>query len=162
MLGLIPSLQNLEANTRFNKRRKISESTHTLQPLSQALISSEMACKSEGYNYGNLIAEANKVNATSSVYVSALLHVVRHCSLCIKHARDTTCLEGDGSMCVDTECGLEGDGSMCGGKEGDGSICVDTECGMEGDGSMCVDTECGLEGDGSMCWGTEYGVEGDV
>ena len=93
MLGLIPSLQNLEANTRFNKRRKISESTHTLQPLSQALISSEMACKSEGYNYGNLIAEANKGNAPSSVYVSALLHVVRHCSLCIKHARLTSQME---------------------------------------------------------------------
>ncbi|KAL6323831.1 hypothetical protein AAG906_003452 [Vitis piasezkii] len=93
MLDLIPSLQNLEANTRFYKRRKISESAHTLQPLSQALISSEIACKTEGYSYGNLIAEANKGNAPSSVYVSALLHVVRHSSLCIKHARLTSQME---------------------------------------------------------------------
>lgn len=93
MLDLIPSLQNLEASTRFYKRRKISESAHTLQPLSQALISSEIACKTEGYSYGNLIAEANKGNAPSSVYVSALLHVVRHCSLCIKHARLTSQME---------------------------------------------------------------------
>ncbi|CAI9781699.1 unnamed protein product [Fraxinus pennsylvanica] len=35
-------------------------------------------------------AEANKGNAPSSIYVSVLLHVVRHCSLCIKHARLTS------------------------------------------------------------------------
>ena len=60
-------------------------------------------------------------------------------------------MEGDGSMCVDTECGLEGDGSMC----------VDTECGLEGDGSMCGGTECGVEGDASMCGGTNCGVDGE-
>ncbi|GMP60862.1 hypothetical protein CsSME_00023554 [Camellia sinensis var. sinensis] len=53
----------------------------------QALISSEMIGKTEGYSYASLIAEANKGNAPSSIYFSALLHVVRHCSLCIKHAR---------------------------------------------------------------------------
>lgn len=93
ILDMIPSLQNLDVNTRFYKRRKVSESAHTLQPLSQALVSSEMACKTEGFSYGNLIAEANKGNAPSSVYVSALLHVVRHCSLCIKHARLTSQME---------------------------------------------------------------------
>ena len=60
-------------------------------------------------------------------------------------------MEGDGLMCVDTECGLEGDGSMC----------VDTECGLEGDGSLCGGTECGLEGDASMCGGTNCGVDGE-
>ncbi|KAI7986560.1 Mediator of RNA polymerase II transcription subunit 14 [Camellia lanceoleosa] len=46
-----------------------------------------MIGKTEGYSYASLIVEANKGNAPSSIYVSALLHVVKHCSLCIKHAR---------------------------------------------------------------------------
>ncbi|KAJ8573003.1 hypothetical protein K7X08_009514 [Anisodus acutangulus] len=49
--------------------------------------------KTEEYSYGSLIAEANKGNAPSSIYVSSLLHVVRHCSLCIKHARLTSQME---------------------------------------------------------------------
>lgn len=93
ILNLIPSLYNTESDRGFCKRRKISESTHIQQPSSQALIPSELICKSEGYSYGNLIAEANKGNAPSSIYVSALLHVVRHCSLCIKHARLTSQME---------------------------------------------------------------------
>lgn len=93
MLNLIPSLQGWEFNEGSSKRRKISESVSTQQPLSQPLISSELICKNEGYSYGNLIAEANKGNAPSSIYVSALLHVVRHCSLSIKHARLTSQME---------------------------------------------------------------------
>ncbi|KAG6645446.1 mediator of RNA polymerase II transcription subunit 14 isoform X2 [Carya illinoinensis] len=93
VLNLIPSLQGLEAASRFCKRRKISEYAHALHPSSQAPISTEMVTKMEGYSYGNLIAEANKGNASSSIYVSALLHVVRHCSLSIKHARLTSQME---------------------------------------------------------------------
>ncbi|KAK3200658.1 hypothetical protein Dsin_024073 [Dipteronia sinensis] len=94
MLCLIPSLQDIEVAAEFcNKRRKISESAHAQQPSSQALVTTEMVTKTEGYSYGNLIAEANKGNAPSSIYVSALLHVVRHCSLCIKHARLTSQME---------------------------------------------------------------------
>ncbi|KAL9450839.1 hypothetical protein AB3S75_012556 [Citrus x aurantiifolia] len=94
MLSLIPSLQDIEAATGLsNKRRKISESAHFQQPLSGGLISAEIVSKAERYSYGNLVAEANKGNAPSSVYISALLHVVRHCSLCIKHARLTSQME---------------------------------------------------------------------
>ncbi|XWS58349.1 hypothetical protein CRYUN_Cryun08bG0026500 [Craigia yunnanensis] len=90
MLSLIPSLQGIDADAGFSKRRKTSDVAYTQQPSSQVLISSEMISKTEAYSYGNLIAEANKGNAPSSLYVSALLHVVRHCSLCIKHARLTS------------------------------------------------------------------------
>ncbi|KDO48910.1 hypothetical protein CISIN_1g000271mg [Citrus sinensis] len=94
MLSLIPSLQDIEAATGLsNKRRKISESAHFQQPLSGGLISAEIVSKAERYSYGNLVAEANKGNAPSSTYISALLHVVRHCSLCIKHARLTSQME---------------------------------------------------------------------
>lgn len=94
MLSLIPSLQDIEAATGLsNKRRKISESAHFQQPLSGGLISAEIVSKAERYSYGNLVAEANKGNAPSSIYISALLHVVRHCSLCIKHARLTSQME---------------------------------------------------------------------
>lgn len=94
MLSLIPSLQDIEAATGLsNKRRKISEPTHFQQPLSGGVISAEIVSKAERYSYGNLVAEANKGNAPSSIYISALLHVVRHCSLCIKHARLTGQME---------------------------------------------------------------------
>ncbi|OMO55386.1 Mediator complex, subunit Med14 [Corchorus capsularis] len=93
MLSLIPSLQGIEAVAGFGKRRKTSDVPYTQQPSSQVLMSSEMISKSETYSYGNLIAEANKGNAPSSIYVSALLHVVRHSSLCIKHARLTSQME---------------------------------------------------------------------
>ena len=53
--------------------------------------------------------------------------------------------------------GMDGDVSMGGSMEGDGSMCVYTECGLEGDGSMCV--ECGLEGDRSICVDTECGLD---
>lgn len=92
MLNLIPSLQDIDAKIAFSKRRT-SESAHNQQPSSQLLVSSDMVPKNEGYSYGNLIAEANKGNVPSSIYVSALLHMVRHCSLCIKHARLTSQME---------------------------------------------------------------------
>lgn len=90
ILSLIPSLQGLEANRGIFKRRKTSESAHAQRPSLHVPTPVEMITKTEGYSYGNLIAEANKGNAPSSIYVSALLHVVRHCSLCIKHARLTS------------------------------------------------------------------------
>ena len=90
MLSLIPALQDLDAKGGFSKRGRTSESAHFQQVSSKMLVSSDMVSKNERYSYGNLIAEANKGNAPSSIYVSALLHVVRHCSLCIKHARLTS------------------------------------------------------------------------
>lgn len=94
MLSLIPSLQGLEANMVARKRRKMSEITSTLtqQSSSHSLVSVG-PIRTSGYSYGNLLAEANKGNAPSSVYVLALLHVVRHCSLSIKHARLTSQME---------------------------------------------------------------------
>ncbi|KAK8605205.1 hypothetical protein V6N13_082656 [Hibiscus sabdariffa] len=93
LLSLIPSLQGTEADVGFFKRRKTFDVTCTQLPASQLLKSSEMISKSEAYSYGNLIAEANKGNAPSGIYVSALLHVVRHSSLCIKHAKLTSQME---------------------------------------------------------------------
>ncbi|KAK8285905.1 hypothetical protein V6Z12_D08G257000 [Gossypium hirsutum] len=93
LLSLIPSLQYIEADAGFSKRRKTSDVACTQQPTSQVLKSSEIISKSETYSYGNLIAEANKGNVPSGVYVSALLHVVRHSSLCIKHAKLTSQME---------------------------------------------------------------------
>lgn len=90
MLNLIPSLQDTDSKAGFSKRKKTSESALSQQHSSQMLLASEMMFKNEGYSYGNLIAEANKGNAPSNIYVSALLHVVRHCSVCIKHARLTS------------------------------------------------------------------------
>ncbi|KAG7030307.1 Mediator of RNA polymerase II transcription subunit 14 [Cucurbita argyrosperma subsp. argyrosperma] len=89
VLNLIPSLKGIDAPNGLSKRRKVLESARFLKPSSQLLISKEMVSKTE-YSYGNLIAEANKGSAPSSTYVSALLHVIRHCSLCIKHARLTS------------------------------------------------------------------------
>ncbi|KAL6278811.1 hypothetical protein ACE6H2_022412 [Prunus campanulata] len=90
MLNLIPSLQCVEANSGFCRRRKISEVACPQQSSSQMLMPRDIISKSEVYSYGDLISEANKGNAPSSIYVSALLHVVRHCSLGIKHARLTS------------------------------------------------------------------------
>ncbi|KAJ7978113.1 mediator of RNA polymerase II transcription subunit 14 [Quillaja saponaria] len=93
MLSLIPSLQNLEADSGLYKRRKTSDSIYAQSSASEALIATEMISKAKGYSYGNLVAEANKGNAPSSIYISVLLHVVRHSSLCIKHARLTSQME---------------------------------------------------------------------
>ncbi|TKY61386.1 Mediator of RNA polymerase II transcription subunit 14 [Spatholobus suberectus] len=90
MLTLIPSLQGVENNPGICKRRKISDSSGCQLSLPQGAMSAEMIPKTEGFSYGSLIAEVNKGNVPSSIYIAALLHVVRHCSLCIKHARLTS------------------------------------------------------------------------
>ena len=90
MLNLIPSLQGAEANLGSCKRRRISESDQAQHSSSQVLMPTDITSKTGLYSYGDLISEANKGYAPSSIYVSALLHVVRHCSLGIKHARLTS------------------------------------------------------------------------
>jgi mediator of RNA polymerase II transcription subunit 14 len=90
MLNLIPSLKDVVKNQGTCKRRKILDSRDSQLSLPQGTITPEMIPKAEGCSYGSLIAEANKGNAPSTIYVAALLHVVRHCSLCIKHARLTS------------------------------------------------------------------------
>ncbi|KAK7397309.1 hypothetical protein VNO78_18477 [Psophocarpus tetragonolobus] len=90
MLTLIPSLQGVENNLEICKRRKVSDSSGCQLSLPQGALSAEMIPKTGGYSYESLIAEANKGNVPSSIYIAALLHVVRHCSLCIKHARLTS------------------------------------------------------------------------
>ncbi|KAK6157809.1 hypothetical protein DH2020_012057 [Rehmannia glutinosa] len=93
MLRSLPSLHCLEVNDASNKRRKIKKEPHAQLPPTQSLISRDHPSKTEGHNFANLIGEANKGNASPSIYVSALLHIVRHCSLCIKHARLTSQME---------------------------------------------------------------------
>ncbi|XP_008788456.2 mediator of RNA polymerase II transcription subunit 14-like isoform X2 [Phoenix dactylifera] len=88
-LTLIPSFQRLKSSTKQCKRRKISESVHCHPTASHAL-SSVRTCRSSGYMYGNLLAEPNHGITPSNIYVSVLLHVVRHYSLCIKHAQLTS------------------------------------------------------------------------
>ncbi|KAL5712404.1 hypothetical protein ACHQM5_014583 [Ranunculus cassubicifolius] len=84
VLSLVPSLEGVQPS----KRRKLSEPA--ICTASQIVRSSGTACKPEVYTYGTLLAEANKGNAPSNIYVTALLHVVRNCSLSIKHARLTS------------------------------------------------------------------------
>lgn len=86
---LIPSLQGPETGIESRKRRKISESVLCYHAAPQAL-SSLSTGKAVGYMYGSLLAEANHGLAPSNIYVSVLLHVIKHCSLCIKHARLTS------------------------------------------------------------------------
>lgn len=82
-----------------SKRRKTSELVQSelvksWSPASQTLsTAAATSTKTIGCSYGNLIAEANKGNAPSSVFVYALLHVVRHASLSIKHAKLTSQME---------------------------------------------------------------------
>lgn len=90
MLNLIPSLQGVVKNQGICKRRKISDSRGSQLSLPHSSITPEVIPKAEGCSYGSLITEANKGSAPSSIYVAALLHVVRHSSLCIKHARLTS------------------------------------------------------------------------
>lgn len=93
MLKSLPSLHSLEVNETPNKRRKIKGVPQAQLPPSQSLISCDHSNKTGAHSFANLIAEANKGNASPSIYVSALLHIVRHCSLCIKHARLTSQME---------------------------------------------------------------------
>ncbi|XP_038987624.1 mediator of RNA polymerase II transcription subunit 14-like isoform X2 [Phoenix dactylifera] len=87
-LTLIPLPRGLKSGTEQCKRMKILESARCHPPVSQAL-SSVLTCKSSGYTYGDLLAEPNHGITASNIYVSVLLHVVKHCSLCIKHAQLT-------------------------------------------------------------------------
>ncbi|KAG7576029.1 Mediator complex subunit Med14 [Arabidopsis thaliana x Arabidopsis arenosa] len=98
LLRLIPSLQGVEGVASPIKRRKTSELVQSelvksWSPASQTLSTVATSTKTIGCSYGNLIAEANKGNAPSSVFVYALLHVVRHSSLSIKHAKLTSQME---------------------------------------------------------------------
>lgn len=93
MLNLIPSLQSLESGVKSCKRRRVLDVATSQEPSSEAVNLTETISRSCGYSYGKLIAEANTGNVPSSIYVSALLHVVRHCSLSIKHARLTSQME---------------------------------------------------------------------
>lgn len=87
MLNSLPSLRCLADGV--SKQRKLSIEQSSVY----SAIPSNTICNPEGYTYGDLLAEANKGNAPSGVYISALLHVVRHCSLCIKHAMLTSQME---------------------------------------------------------------------
>ncbi|XP_057515818.1 mediator of RNA polymerase II transcription subunit 14 [Amaranthus tricolor] len=87
MLNSLPSLRGHvdEAST----RRRLSLD----QPSVHSTVLSNAIRSCAGYSYGDLISEANKGNALSGVYISVLLHVIRHCSLCIKHAMLTSQME---------------------------------------------------------------------
>ncbi|XP_041991440.1 mediator of RNA polymerase II transcription subunit 14-like [Salvia splendens] len=93
MLKSLPTLHSLEMNESSNKRRKIKEVPQAQLPLTQSTISCDHPNKTGRHSFANLIAEANKGNSSPSIYVSALLHIVRHCSLCIKHAQLTSQME---------------------------------------------------------------------
>jgi mediator of RNA polymerase II transcription subunit 14 len=84
LLPELPSLQGLTSSLPV-KRRRISESVNSSLPL-QAYSSSLQS----GTNlaHGNILAERNDC-VPATVYASVLLHVIRHCSLCIKHAQLT-------------------------------------------------------------------------
>ncbi|XP_074570905.1 mediator of RNA polymerase II transcription subunit 14-like [Curcuma longa] len=88
-IRLFPSFSGTQASCLQNKRRKISELSDAHNP-STALISSPISCRTSGHIYGDLLSEAINGIAPSKLYVSVLLHVVRHCSLCIKHAQLTS------------------------------------------------------------------------
>lgn len=89
VLKLISSLQGVECGTGPRKKRNISDSAQYYNTTSQSHLSLA-TCKTDGYTYGNMLAEANHGRAPSSIYITSFLHVVRHCSLCIKHAQLTS------------------------------------------------------------------------
>ncbi|XP_071733743.1 mediator of RNA polymerase II transcription subunit 14-like [Rutidosis leptorrhynchoides] len=72
MLDLLPSLKSSEFVEPSFKRTK------------------SMKTNQNKLGVVNLIQEANKGDEPSSIYVSVLLHVARHCSLSIKHAQLTS------------------------------------------------------------------------
>ncbi|PKA61335.1 Mediator of RNA polymerase II transcription subunit 14 [Apostasia shenzhenica] len=84
ILKMMPSAKELEEDVRPLKRMKTLESSD-----SQGF-SSFISSRTSKHTYGSLLAEGTHGIAPSNVYVSVLLHVVRHCSLCIKHARLTS------------------------------------------------------------------------
>uniref|UniRef100_A0A0D3H4M2 Mediator of RNA polymerase II transcription subunit 14 n=1 Tax=Oryza barthii TaxID=65489 RepID=A0A0D3H4M2_9ORYZ len=80
----LPSLQGLKPSSP-RKRRRISESIESWSPL-QAYSSDSQSRTS--LTYGNILAERNNC-VPATTYASVLLHVIRHCSLSIKHAQIT-------------------------------------------------------------------------
>lgn len=92
LFNYLPALQYLQLNERSHKRRKSMGKEPQSLP-SSVLMVPQLSLKSGGCSYATLVAEANKGNAPSSVYVSVLLHVFRHCSLGIKHAQLTSQME---------------------------------------------------------------------
>ncbi|XP_042448372.1 mediator of RNA polymerase II transcription subunit 14-like isoform X1 [Zingiber officinale] len=84
-----PSFHGTEASCLQDKRRKLSELSDARKP-SSALVSSPLSCRKSEHIYGDLLSEAINGVSPSNLYVSVLLHVVRHCSLCIKHAQLTS------------------------------------------------------------------------
>ncbi|XP_066397211.1 mediator of RNA polymerase II transcription subunit 14 isoform X2 [Miscanthus floridulus] len=83
-LPSIPSLRGLQASEP-RKRIKKSESVQNLLSL-QAHFSNLQSRVS--LTYGDVLAERNNC-VPATIYASVLLHVIRHCSLCIKHAQLT-------------------------------------------------------------------------
>ncbi|WOK94298.1 hypothetical protein Cni_G03000 [Canna indica] len=88
-LKLLPSLQGSEACSLQRKRLKISELSESRSSSSPPL-PSVLTSRASGHIYGDLLSEPNHGISPSNLYVSVLLHVVRHCSLCIKHAQLTS------------------------------------------------------------------------
>ncbi|WVZ64079.1 hypothetical protein U9M48_013648 [Paspalum notatum var. saurae] len=84
VLPSIPSLQGLQPSEP-RKRRKISEPVQSPLPL-QAYSSSLQS--RANLTYGDVLEERNNC-VPATIYASVLLNVIRHCSLCIKHAQLT-------------------------------------------------------------------------
>ncbi|KQJ89683.1 mediator of RNA polymerase II transcription subunit 14 isoform X2 [Brachypodium distachyon] len=80
----LPSLQGLKSSEP-SKRRKLSESMQSSPPLQAQRSNLQSRTK---LTYGNILAERNNC-VPATVYASVLLHVIRHSSLCIKHAQLT-------------------------------------------------------------------------
>ncbi|THU48882.1 hypothetical protein C4D60_Mb06t03680 [Musa balbisiana] len=102
---LLPSFQGSEASFPQHKRRKILKLADSSSAASPSL-PSILSCRTGGCTYGDLLAEANHGITPSNLYVSVLLHVVRHCSLCIKHARLTSQMDSQDISYVE-EIGLQ-------------------------------------------------------
>ncbi|CAL9162610.1 unnamed protein product [Musa hybrid cultivar] len=88
-INLLPSFQGSEASSLQHKRQKISRLANS-HAASSPPLPSLLACRTGGHTFGDLLGEANHGISPSNLYVSVLLHIVRHCSLCIKHAQLTS------------------------------------------------------------------------
>ncbi|XP_039794595.1 mediator of RNA polymerase II transcription subunit 14-like isoform X2 [Panicum virgatum] len=83
-LPSIPSLQGLQPS-KPRKLRKISQSVQS--PLPLQAYSSNLQSRAS-LTCGDVHEERNNC-VPATIYASVLLHVIRHCSLCIKHAQLT-------------------------------------------------------------------------
>ncbi|KAJ3669627.1 hypothetical protein LUZ60_011577 [Juncus effusus] len=84
----IPSLQGLKTIEQQAKRRKVSEPVINAHHLASQPLSSILTSKTNNSTYASLLSEKNH-GISANIYCSILLHVIRHCSLCIKHAQLT-------------------------------------------------------------------------